>query len=623
MAISTSYRYTDYNRFLFDVLETESSTGVVTSKGAIGFTNSGIYYDQWVASGSPTPSDPTIVGYGTTGEAHSTKKVELDNNAQSYLMGKYGSDIQRNEVDPSYTIPHSNSVGVSSVYYLIDQALSAIGNTSVIEDIYNSYINLPDNSYYTPATGIVTITSNPPGRTIQALNLLGDSTRQIYADEFGRIILGNDDVGIITSINPLSNETSNIIALEPIRYKRHNEATGLSTTTELIGLIAQDVETYFPEVVGVNTGGSKVVNYSALTAVAIQGIKEANTRIDNIPVFSPGDNLNAGIVTATGGFVGDLSGKADEATKADEADVSDLIVTTSDNTNTFRNVAFLSANSGNAILLNNSDIRFNPSIGELRVDQYRSDDLSGRGSRLLYADNNGRVRAFGNVIVNEVGLTSVTAGINSLNPISFNYDVSVGVGTTTTHYGFDCDELDDIYPDLVGLNTDGSKTIDYNSLTSLGIQGLQESNVRITNLENTPTGITSILESTSTTRVTNNTTSYVTIPAQVTINKQYASSKILIIASASFLVDEGVNANFKIRRDSTTLVETENHLGPSNVSFSSFNINQQFSMQTVDPLPGTGNRTYTLQFAKASSGGDALVVSDDDQLQILTVMEIN
>ena len=49
-----------------------------------------------------------------------------------------------------------------------------------------------------------------------------------------------------------------------------------------IGLIAQDVRLYFPEVVFMNDSGYYGIDYKKLNAVLVEGIKQQQTSIDKI-----------------------------------------------------------------------------------------------------------------------------------------------------------------------------------------------------------------------------------------------------------------------------------------------------------------------------------------------------
>jgi len=49
-----------------------------------------------------------------------------------------------------------------------------------------------------------------------------------------------------------------------------------------MGIIAQEVEKFFPEIVVTRENGFKAVKYEKLVAVLIEAIKDLNTKIDNL-----------------------------------------------------------------------------------------------------------------------------------------------------------------------------------------------------------------------------------------------------------------------------------------------------------------------------------------------------
>lgn len=90
------------------------------------------------------------------------------------------------------------------------------------------------------------------------------------------------DVRLKTAIAPLQNGLASILALEAKTYQwRSNEtAEESNTANRAIGLIAQEVETVLPELVTENEQGFKGIEYSKLTAVLVQAIKEQQKQIE-------------------------------------------------------------------------------------------------------------------------------------------------------------------------------------------------------------------------------------------------------------------------------------------------------------------------------------------------------
>jgi len=74
------------------------------------------------------------------------------------------------------------------------------------------------------------------------------------------------------------------------------------TTNSEIGMIAQEVEAQFPELVNTNEDGYKSIKYSMFTSVLVEAIKELNQKVDILG----GDSINLDKLGATG--TGQISG---------------------------------------------------------------------------------------------------------------------------------------------------------------------------------------------------------------------------------------------------------------------------------------------------------------------------
>ena len=88
----------------------------------------------------------------------------------------------------------------------------------------------------------------------------------------------HSDRRLKTNITYLSHELDKIISLKPASYDWKNKST---IGSKSLGLIAQDVEALFPEIVTTNDHGYKMVNYDAFGVLAIQAIKELHIKIES------------------------------------------------------------------------------------------------------------------------------------------------------------------------------------------------------------------------------------------------------------------------------------------------------------------------------------------------------
>lgn len=85
-------------------------------------------------------------------------------------------------------------------------------------------------------------------------------------------------------INTLDNSLSKIKSLRGVSYNwNQNNEAGIKFEKELqIGLIAQEVEAVFPELVDTDSEGYKSVEYSKLVAVLIEALKEQEEKIETL-----------------------------------------------------------------------------------------------------------------------------------------------------------------------------------------------------------------------------------------------------------------------------------------------------------------------------------------------------
>ena len=88
----------------------------------------------------------------------------------------------------------------------------------------------------------------------------------------------HSDRRLKTNITYLNHELDKIISLKPASYDWKNRS---KIGSKSVGIIAQDVEILFPEIVTTNDHGYKMVNYDAFGVLAIQAIKELNMKIES------------------------------------------------------------------------------------------------------------------------------------------------------------------------------------------------------------------------------------------------------------------------------------------------------------------------------------------------------
>jgi hypothetical protein len=84
------------------------------------------------------------------------------------------------------------------------------------------------------------------------------------------------DARFKTHVRPLAGALSSVLALRGVRYEwnalgvQHGGTAGASQ----VGVLAQEVEKIYPELVSTDKEGYKAVNYAQLTPVLIEALKE-------------------------------------------------------------------------------------------------------------------------------------------------------------------------------------------------------------------------------------------------------------------------------------------------------------------------------------------------------------
>lgn len=125
--------------------------------------------------------------------------------------------------------------------------------------------------YITNDTGYVGIGTTTPKAKLNVLGNL-NTTGNVYALAF----FYSSDRILKTNIQVLKGALENVLDLEGVSFNW--KATGESS----IGLIAQDVEKFYPEAVATDANGIKSVDYAKLVPVLIEAIKEQQSQIDTL-----------------------------------------------------------------------------------------------------------------------------------------------------------------------------------------------------------------------------------------------------------------------------------------------------------------------------------------------------
>ncbi len=111
-----------------------------------------------------------------------------------------------------------------------------------------------------------------------ALILYKSGDMNIQGDMNAREFHTNSDIRLKEDIRPLGDVLDKIDGIHPV-YFRFKEKRGMDNGTE-IGFLAQDVQKYFPELVGKDSRGYLTLEYSKMTAVLMQAVREQQQTIE-------------------------------------------------------------------------------------------------------------------------------------------------------------------------------------------------------------------------------------------------------------------------------------------------------------------------------------------------------
>ena len=144
---------------------------------------------------------------------------------------------------------------------------TAASDQSLTIGFYNNANRSADNSLLVAGNG-----SSSSRSDALVLNKSGDLRIS------GTLTQGSDR-RLKSSVEPIDEEILGRLAeLRPVRFEFKDSDTHPSG--EQLGLIAQDVQAEFPELVSEGAGGMLSLSYSKLTAVLLKGIQEQQTQIE-------------------------------------------------------------------------------------------------------------------------------------------------------------------------------------------------------------------------------------------------------------------------------------------------------------------------------------------------------
>jgi len=118
--------------------------------------------------------------------------------------------------------------------------------------------------------------SQEAGRTQVVSSIIGG-----LATLAGAAVMASSDAQLKENVVPLQGSLDKVLAIDGVGWEWKNPPGGVFDLTP-IGFIAQEVESLIPEVVHYDDYGIRRIDYSKLTAVLFEAVKELNSKVGEL-----------------------------------------------------------------------------------------------------------------------------------------------------------------------------------------------------------------------------------------------------------------------------------------------------------------------------------------------------
>lgn len=202
-----------------------------------------------------------------------------------YWSGSYtGSRNVPGSPRDLYWEPHTsqNSSGHGAVVFGTRQRLFAVGNfydTSTVDAQLHVHLTgsgvkngVPWPTGYNPNQNVFLVTSG--SSYTKLLRVSGSGQLDVAGDLIAFSTFSTSDKNLKNNIVPIENGLDKLSLINPVEFN------WIKTGNKDYGIIAQELEEHFPELVSENMDGYKVVKYNSLVAFLIQSIHELKKEIE-------------------------------------------------------------------------------------------------------------------------------------------------------------------------------------------------------------------------------------------------------------------------------------------------------------------------------------------------------
>ena len=169
-------------------------------------------------------------------------------------------------------VNNQNRIGLGQAAVVANDNSAVIGNTNVTQVYFGA--NAANDAF--------SATLNAKGLVLEngeSITNATDNTIAVTAltTTFSGNVTVSSDMRLKDNILPLGSTMTNILKLDGKSYTKDGR--------EEIGLLAQDVQLVYPELVSEDPNGMLSVNYQALSAILINGVKDQEARIQKLEIL--------------------------------------------------------------------------------------------------------------------------------------------------------------------------------------------------------------------------------------------------------------------------------------------------------------------------------------------------
>ena len=210
----------------------------------------------------------------------------------SYMTGDNSTSVGHESMYNISSGYNNSGLGYQSFYNLTtgynNTAIGNFAGDALLTGYNNTYLGNSTDSSSTSAINQTMIGYDTSGQAdnsvtlgnsdVTAIYMAEDSGATIYAGNatFGGDVTISSDIRLKSNIVSLGSTLSKLLLIDGKSYTMNSDGK------DKIGVLAQEVQEVFPELVGEDTEGMLTVNYQGLVPVLINALKEQEDKISRL-----------------------------------------------------------------------------------------------------------------------------------------------------------------------------------------------------------------------------------------------------------------------------------------------------------------------------------------------------